>query len=58
MKWIGDKISYEKHDDFLTIIITGKTESWNGSSWSAEADLITPRFINFELFKLPSRLFC
>ena len=24
MKWIGDKISYEKHDDFLTIIITEK----------------------------------
>ena len=31
MKWIGDKISYEKHDDFLTIIITGKTESWKAN---------------------------
>ena len=31
MKWIGDKISYEKHADFLTIIITGKTESWKAN---------------------------
>ena len=31
MKWIGDKISYEKHDNFLTIIITGKTESWKSN---------------------------
>ena len=31
MKWIGDKISYEKHENFLTIIITGKTESWKAN---------------------------
>ena len=28
MKWIGNHISYKHHDDYLTIIISGKTDSW------------------------------
>ncbi len=31
MKWIGEKISYEKHHDFMTIIISGKTASWKAN---------------------------
>ena len=28
MKWIGNHISYKHHENYMTIIISGKTESW------------------------------
>ena len=28
MKWIGNRISYQQHDGFFTMIITSKTEDW------------------------------
>ena len=28
MKWIGNRISYEDHSSYFTLIISGKTEDW------------------------------
>ena len=28
MKWIGNRVSYEDHKDFLTMIISSKTDHW------------------------------
>ena len=28
MKWIGNRISYEDHSSYFTLIISGKTEGW------------------------------
>ena len=28
MKWIGNHISYKHHENYMTIIISGKTDSW------------------------------
>ena len=28
MKWIGNRISYEDHESYFTLIISGKTEDW------------------------------
>ena len=48
MKWIGDKISYEKHDDFLTIIITGKNRIMESKfDVSMDIGLVRCRYFNF-----------
>ena len=28
MKWIGNRVSYKDHNDFITMIITSKKEGW------------------------------